>query len=203
MNREMADRARDTGAIEVQGCHIGGSDVAASVHLHAGEDRNKVFSAKLITPYRPRQCTSQEMARTPVIERLDLLAPPGQSRELVFDRPHAIGDVVDLTAERIDRVHAVTAIPRQQPHRPVERGPGSLDPVPDGFAQRVFTQLIGSGIERGVAHRRKPRETPTARAARKSSLRSATRVATGSPWRSWRNSRPASSTMTADSQRNP
>ena len=88
------------------------------------------------------------MARTPVVKRLDLPTPPGESRKLVFDRPVAVGDVVDLAAERIDRIHAVTAIPRQQPHRPIERGPGSLDTVPDGIAQRVLTQLIGSARAR-------------------------------------------------------
>src|ERR1700724_2408179 len=202
MNREMADRARDTRAIEIQGRQIGGSDVSASVHLHAGEDRKKVFSAQRISLRGPGQCTSHQVARMAIVERLDLLMPRGQSCELVFDRPLAIGDVVDLTAERVDRVHAVTAVPRQQPHRPVERGPGSLDPMPDVFAQRLFTQVVGGG-ERRVAPPRKPLETLIAKAAMKSDLRSATRVATGSPRRRRRSSRPASSTMTADSHRNP
>src|SRR5205814_4804474 len=91
MSGEMADRARDACAIEVQGCQIGGPDVAASVHLHTGEDRQKIFFAKLIIPHRSRQCTSHEVARTPVVKPLDLFPPPGESRELVFDRAHAIG----------------------------------------------------------------------------------------------------------------
>src|SRR5271156_1856479 len=95
VDREVSDRARHARAIEVQGRQIGGPDVFPSVHLHARKDRKKVFSAKLITRHRPRQCTSHEMARTPVIKRLDLPTPPGQSRELVFDWPVAIGDVVD------------------------------------------------------------------------------------------------------------
>src|SRR5947209_10900929 len=53
MNREMTDRARNARAVEVQGRQIGGSEVFASVHLHAGKDLKKVFPAELIVPYRP------------------------------------------------------------------------------------------------------------------------------------------------------
>src|SRR5438874_1260222 len=167
---------------------------------HAAGNAGWRSTAEGSTPRIP--CRSR-ISRTPVVKRLHLFTPPGESRELVFDGPHAVGNVVDLTAERVDSVHAMTAIPRQQPHRPVERSPGGLDPVSNSFAQRVFTELIGSGMEHRVAHPRKPLEMPIAKAAKKSDLLSATRAATGSPRRSRRNSRPASSTITAHSHRNP
>src|SRR5690348_14079308 len=94
VNREVADRAGDTRAIEVQGGQIGGPDVVSRVHFHAGEDRKKILSAKLIKPNGLQQCPSDQVARMTVVKRIDLLSPGGQSRELVLDRLFPVGDVV-------------------------------------------------------------------------------------------------------------
>src|SRR5207302_7220864 len=139
VNREMADCACDPCTIEIQACEIGSPNVFPSIHFHAGEDRKEIFFAKLKASCRFQQCTRHEVASLSVEEVVDFSAPCGQSRELLFDRPVSIGDVVDLPAERIDGVHAVTTIPRQQTHRPIERGASLLDPMPDGLAQRVFS----------------------------------------------------------------
>ena len=95
------------------------------------------------------------------IERVDLLAPARECGELVLHRPLFVGDVVDLAAKRINRIHSVPAFPRQEAHRPVKRRLRSLHPLPDRFAQRVSVCLVGDGVERGIAHRRRLLLTPT------------------------------------------
>ncbi len=46
MDREMADRARDAGAIEVERRQVGGADVLARIHLHAVDDREEILAAQ-------------------------------------------------------------------------------------------------------------------------------------------------------------
>src|ERR1700730_16057587 len=203
MHREMADGARDTGTIKVEHREIRGPNVFPGIHLHPVDNRQKIMSAQAIAQRRLAQCRGYEKMRPPTIESVDLLAPYGESGELVLHRPVVIGDVVDLAAEGINRIHPVATILRQQPHGPVERATGRLDPMPDGFAQRVVPQLVGHAVQRRIAHPRTPPDTPITKAAKKSDFRSLTRLATGSPRRSRRNSRTASSTMTPHSQRKP
>src|SRR5690349_17983580 len=148
---------------------------------------------------RPRD----DVARPTGIERINLLAPARECGELVLHRPLVIGDVVDLAAKGINRVHSVPAFLRQEAHRPVERSLRSLRPLPDRFAQRVSVCLVGDGVERGIAHRRSVLLTPLTKAAAKSDLRSLTRFAKGSPRRSRSSSRAARATITPHSQRSP
>src|SRR5712671_1968461 len=203
VHREMADRARNTRAVEVEHRETGRPNVFPGIHLHPVDNRQKIMSAQAIAQRRLAQCTGYEKMRPPTIESVDFLAPYGESGELVLHRPVVIDDVVDLAAEGINRIHPVAAILRQQPHGPVKRGTGRLDPMPDGFAQRVVPQLVGHAVQRRIAHPRTPPDTPIMKAAKKSDFRSVTRLATGSPRRSRRSSRSASSTMTPHSQRKP
>ena len=146
----------------------------------------------------------QAVAAAAVVKRVDFRTPGVECRGFLLGRGAlVVGDVVHLAAERIDRVHAVTAFPGQQPHRPIERGSRRLDPPANRLAQR---RLVGNGpdvvrvsfsVIAGGAN------TPVRNAAAKSPFDSLTRPASGSPRRSRRASLPASATMTADSQRNP
>jgi hypothetical protein len=85
------------------------------------------------------------VTRLASIKGADLVSPSGESRKLVLDRTVSIGDVVDLTAESVDRVHPVATIAWQHPHRPIERRSGRFDPMPDRLAQRIIARPIGSG----------------------------------------------------------
>src|SRR6516165_295743 len=96
VNREMADRARDARAVQIERGRIGGPDGFAGIHFHAGEDRQKISFAKLEGACRFPQRTCHEVTRLPAVKRLDLEAPRSQSGELVCDRPVSVGDVVDL-----------------------------------------------------------------------------------------------------------
>ena len=137
------------------------------------------------------------------IEGVDLLAPGGEGCELVLDRALAVCDVVDLAAERVDRIHPVSAMVWQETHCPVERRPRRLDPMPNRFEYRRITELAADGAERGVVHPRPNPVTTVATAATKSDVRSLTRVAKGSPSRSRRSKCTASATITALSRRSP
>src|SRR5215472_2653626 len=119
MDREMADGACDARTVEVEPCEIGSANFLARVHLHAVDHGEKIAATQPIAQYWPTQRRADEVVRMSRIESIDLLAPGGEGGELVLDRPLAIGDVVDLAAKRIDRVHPVPAVPRQEAHRPI------------------------------------------------------------------------------------
>src|SRR5215472_8956296 len=203
MDREMADGTRDTRAIKVEGREIGGLNVLPGVHLHAGDHGEKIFSAQTVAPCRTQQGARNEVTRESGVNRVDLLSPDGKSRELHGDRLLAVSNVVDLAAERVDCIHRIAAVSRQQAHSPVERSPGGLDSMPDRVAQRVFVHPIGSSTERRTAHLRNFPDTPVRKAMKKSNLCNLTRIARGSPRRKRRSSLSASSTMTALSRRSP
>src|SRR5262249_42151454 len=152
MDREMADGACDARTVEVEPCEIGSANFLARVHLHAVDHGEKIAATQPIAQYWPTQRRADEVVRMSRIESIDLLAPGGEGGEFVLDRPLAIGDVVDLAAKRIDRVHPVPAVPRQEPHGPIERGSGRLDPTPDGFEQRRVAQLPCGRAERAIVH---------------------------------------------------
>src|SRR5438477_1902782 len=135
------------------------------------------------------------------IERVDLLAPGGEGCELVLDRALAVCDVVDLAAERVDRIHPVSTVVRQQTHRPIERRSSRPDPMPNGLEQRRIAELAGDGAEHGIVHRHASPEAPETTAATQSEVRSLTRAANGSPRRSRPSRRAASPTITALSRR--
>ena len=101
-------------------------------------------------------------ARPTALVRLALedprdLGPPFVKARLLFrQRQIAVGDVVDLAAEGVDREHRIATLRRQQPHRPVERGAGILDDAAD-FGR-------GVGFRRGVGvrrHRTRPFHIPS------------------------------------------
>src|SRR5207253_9634579 len=117
-------------------------------------------------------------------------------------RGEIVGDVVDLAAEGIDRIHAVAPVARQQPHRPIERGPGRFDPLANGLAQRSVVGDLPDAIPYRSGHRLRAR-IPVRNAAAKSFLPSFTRIASPSPRRGRTASRAANATMTADSQQKP
>src|SRR5215469_6621531 len=127
------------------------------------------------------------------IKGVDLLAPTGEGRNLVFYRPFAVSNVVDLSAKGVDGIHPVTAMPREQTHRPVERRSGCLDTLSYGLTQRRLGRLFRNGDDSNIVHPRKPCRTPTTSAAMKSDFCSPTRFARGSPRRSRRSRRVASS----------
>src|SRR5215469_4276336 len=48
LDREMADRARDARAIEIEGCKIRGPNVLDRIHLHTGDDSEEIFASKAV-----------------------------------------------------------------------------------------------------------------------------------------------------------
>src|SRR6516165_469366 len=203
VDRQMADGTRNTRAIEVEGRKFRGLNVLPGIHLHARDHGEKIFSAQPVAPCRPQQCARNEMTRGSAVNRVDLLSPDGKSRELLGSRLLAVGNVVDFAAERVDCIHRIAAVSRQQAHSPVERSPGGLDSMPDRVAQRVFVHAIGCSTERRITHLRNLPDTPIRKATKKSNLCNLTRIARGSPCRKRRSSLSASSTMTALSHRSP
>src|SRR5262249_13572763 len=135
MHGEVPDRACNARTIKIESSEIGSPNVFARVHLHAIYDGEKILSPQSVTPSRVVQGARYEMPRLSSVERGDLFAPVRECGELVLYRTVSVGDVVDLTAERVDRVHSVASILRQEPHRPVERGPRRLYTFLDRLAQ--------------------------------------------------------------------
>src|SRR5216683_2782534 len=84
--------------------------------------------------HRVAQRARDEMARVPGIKRVDLRVPGGECRLLVLGRASIVGDVVELAAEGIDRVHPVAAVFWQEPHRPIERAARRRDPLANALA---------------------------------------------------------------------
>src|SRR6266850_3538877 len=203
MDREMADGARDTRTIEVERRKIGDTNRLASIHLHSVDNGEEIAPAQMIAQHRLTQCPRDKVPRMSRVEAVDLLAPGGEGCKLVPNRAVAVCDVVDLTAERVDRIHPVSAMVWQETHCPVERRPRRLDPMPNRFEYRRITELAADGAERGVVHPRPNPVTTVATAATKSDVLSLTRAAKGSPRRSRRSRRTASPTITALSRRSP
>src|SRR5882724_1435448 len=203
MDREMADGAGDTRTIEVERRKIGGANCVARIHFHPVDYGVEIAAAELIAPHRLIQRPRDKVARMSSKEPVDLLAPGGEGCKLVLDRALAVGDVVDLAAERVDRIHPVSAMVWQETHRPVERRPSRLDPTPNGLEHRRVAEFAGDGAERGIVHRHANPDAPDTTAAMQSDVRSLTRAANGSPRRSRRRRRTASPTITALSRRSP
>ena len=82
VHRQMADRAGDPRAIEVERRQIGGANVFGRVHLHPVDHREEVLAAQAVAQQRLAQRAGDQVARAPVIERLDLRAP-GRERRLL------------------------------------------------------------------------------------------------------------------------
>jgi hypothetical protein len=79
------------------------------------------------------------------IESIDFLAPGGKGRNFVLYGPLTVGNVVDFSAKRIDRVHRVPAVFRQQAHRPIKRGSGRLDAMTDRLKQHRVARPFSNG----------------------------------------------------------
>src|SRR3984893_6933213 len=203
MDREMADGACDTRTVEVERPKIGGANGFARIHLHPVDDGEEIAPVQKIAQHRLTQRPRDKMARISRIEAVDLIAPGGKGCKLMLDRALAVCDVVDLTAERVDRIHPVSAIVWQETHSPIERRPSRLDPMPNGLEQLRITEPAGNGAERGIVHRHANPDAPDTTAPTQSDVRSLTRAAKGSPRRSRRSRRTASPTITALSRRSP
>src|SRR6516162_3255627 len=104
LNREMADRACYPSAVEVEHCKIGSANICARIHLHSVNDGQEISPAQIVAHRRLTQRLGDDMARMSGIERIDFLAPGGKGGNFVLDRSLAVGNVVDLSAECIDRV---------------------------------------------------------------------------------------------------
>src|ERR1700752_3477984 len=94
VNREMADRACDPTAVEIESREIWSANIFASIHLHTIDDGNKITPAQIIAQCRLTQRSSDETARLPGIEIVDLLAPTCKGRNLVLNWLLSVGDVV-------------------------------------------------------------------------------------------------------------
>jgi len=130
VDREMTDRACNPRAVKVERREIGSADICARVHLHPVNDRHEISPAQVVARRRLTKRVGDDMTRMSRIKIIDFLAPGGEGRNFVLDRLLAVGDVVDLSAKCIDRVHPIPAVLRQQPHGPIERGSGRLDSMP-------------------------------------------------------------------------
>src|SRR3984893_1629565 len=203
MDREMTDGARDTRTVEVERRKIGCASRFARIHIHPVDDGEKIAPVQMIAQHRLTQRPRDKVARMSRIEAVDLLAPGGEGCKLVLDRALVVCDVVDLTAERVDRIHPVSAMVRQEAHSPIERRPSRLDSMPNGLEQLRITEPAGDGAERGILHRHANPDAPDTTAPTQSDVRSLTRAAKGSPRRSRRSRRTASPTITALSRRSP
>ncbi len=113
MHGEVAHRARDPRAIKVEGRELRGADVLAGIHLHAVDHGKKIISAQPIPLGRLAQRARDQIVRASPIDRVDLVAPIRESGELGLDRALPVGDVVDLAAKCVYRVHPVAAVLRQ------------------------------------------------------------------------------------------
>src|SRR6266446_101781 len=192
MDREMADGARDTRTIEVERRKIGDTNRLARIHLHSVDNGEEIAPAQTIAQHRLTQCPRDKVPRMSRVEAVDLLAPGGEGCKLVPNRAVAVCDVVDVTAERVDRIHPVSAMVWQETHRPIERRSSRLDPMPNGLEQLRIAEPAGDGAERGIVHRHANPDAPDTTAATQSDVRSLTRAAKGSPPRSRRSRRTAS-----------
>src|SRR4029077_8240241 len=101
MDREMADGARDARTIEVERRKVGSANCVARIHFHPVDDGVEIAAAQTIAQHRLTQRPRDKVARMSCVEAVDLLAPGGESCKLVPNRALAVGDVVDLTAERV------------------------------------------------------------------------------------------------------
>jgi hypothetical protein len=74
---EQADHAGDPVAIQMQGLEVGVARLF-QVHFHAVDDLLQLFLGQRKLLQRGDQGLGHRMARTPLVERLHLAAPPGQ-----------------------------------------------------------------------------------------------------------------------------
>src|SRR5215472_1832326 len=81
VNRKMADSARYARAIEVESSEVRSPEFLPCVHLHAGDNRAKVFATKAVSLHRLRQRAGHDMAGAATIERIDFLVPSCEGRE--------------------------------------------------------------------------------------------------------------------------
>ena len=185
MYRKVSDRARDAGAIEVErrACRARGCPRENPSPCRRSGHENPRGAADTARP-APARRGRRDGAGCPHKAPRSRRARPRARRFFALPRGVVIGDVVDLAAERIDRVHAVAPVLRQQPHRPVERGRRPPRPVRGSFRAARVVGLIGGA--RASACRSSPQAADDAgqRTRRRNPICvNLTRLANGSPRR--------------------
>src|SRR6185503_5845721 len=119
-HRQPPDRAGDAVAIEIEPRQRRRADVLGRVHFHAVDDGEEIG----LIERKPLDRTGKARQRgrgAAAIERIDGFAPLRQAGEPRRTRRVAVGDVVDLAAERIDLEHGLALLAAEDAHGEVER----------------------------------------------------------------------------------
>ncbi len=94
--------------------------LAGGVHLHPRDDGFHVRPLEIEVPHGLGQSAADGGFRRGFVYTGDLCAPFFQARPFLRDGQLAVGDIVDLPAEGVEREHRLPPRGRQQAHRPIE-----------------------------------------------------------------------------------
>ena len=119
-NRQQPHRARHPPAVKLEVRHGGSDDSNTDIHFHAVDNGMEIGTPKRVLADRADQRARRRKRRRSIVNAVDLRSPCGKLRQFPVGRVVSIGDVVDLTAEGVDREHRLAPGRWQHPHRPIE-----------------------------------------------------------------------------------
>src|SRR5690242_21204213 len=106
-HRETADRARDAIAIKIELGEARRLDWRARIHFHAINQRTEIVAPEAKARRILRKDAAERRLAGSGENRIDFAAPFIERDALVLLRLVAVGDVADLAAESVDRIHRI------------------------------------------------------------------------------------------------
>jgi len=117
-------------------------------HFRAVDDGEEIVTPQTTETYRVVQTTGHGASRPTGIEMSDLIAPVQKKGFLQRARYRGVGDIIDFTAKRAERVHSPATPHRQKLHSPEKRA-SSGAPTPRCRFFLIISGLMGaSGLWR-------------------------------------------------------
>jgi hypothetical protein len=102
-------------------------NIGPRIHFHAVDDCHEILTPQPVSAHRVAQGTSDDVSGLSGVHQRDFSAPVRQ--KLILQRPRclAVGNVVDLTAECINRVHGLATMVWQELRCPEKRAAGGAN----------------------------------------------------------------------------